>query len=142
MYGNRDISTTENGDLVVDNGDLAISTASESLLRTVNFCLLTNYSGYKPERHFGASPDKFIGQQNNSNTRNEIRLHIDYYLKNQGLLMGATHSLNVVPVGNHEIAVILKINTLIIESSTEASPQEMIIAYKYDFNNGTLEAVA
>ncbi len=142
MYGNRDISTTENGDLIADNGDLAISTASESLLRTVNFCLLTSYSDYKPEKHFGASPDKFIGQQNDRTTRNEIRLHIDYYLKNQGLLMGSTHRLNILPVGNHEIAVILKINTLIIESSTEASPQEMIIAYKYDFNNGTLEAVA
>lgn len=141
MYADIDINTTENGDLIVDNGDLAISTASESLLRTVNFCLLTNYGDYKPEREFGASPDKFLGRQNNRSMRSNIRLHMDYFLKGQGILTGPTHTLNVLPVGSHEIAVILKINEVIVENSSEAGPKEMIVAYKYDFNNGTLEAV-
>ena len=142
MYADRDINTTENGDLIVDNGDLAISTASESLLRTINFCLLTEYGDYKPERHFGASPEKFMGYPNSSITRSNIRLHIDYFLKNQGILLGSTHTLNVIPVDNHDVAVILKINEMIIETSDDAAPKEYIMAYKYDFNNGTLEAVA
>ena len=71
-----------------------------------------------------------------------IKLHISQRLNDQGILDWSNHSLEVVSVGNHEIAIILKIKEPIMELITSISSEDIILAYKYDFNNGTLEAVA
>ena len=68
-------------------------------------------------------------------------MYIDYALREQGILNGPEYSISVVPVSDHEIAVIIKIDQIIFEIDTNAEPKETIIAYKYDFNNGTLGKV-
>jgi len=141
MFSERDIDTTANGDLIVAHGDLAISTVSNSLLRAVNFCLLTVYLDYKPERDFGASPDAFIGKPNDARTRNYIRMHMSHALRLQGILTGTNYMLRVEPISAHEIAVIIRIDEDILEVLENTETMEHIIAYKYDFNNGTLEKV-
>ena len=142
MYAETDIHTTVDGDLSVFAGDLQGSSSAVSLVRTINFCLLTEYSDYNPHKNFGASPDRFIGRPNDGHTRNMIKLHISQRLNDQGILDWSNHSLEVVSVGNHEIAIILKIKEPIMELITSISSEDIILAYKYDFNNGTLEAVA
>jgi hypothetical protein len=141
MFSDRDIDTTPNGDLIVAHGDLAISTASNSLLRAVNFCLLTMHSDYKPERDFGASPDAFIGKPNDGRTRNYMRMHMSHELRQQGILTSTNYMLMVEPIGAHEIAVVIRIDEDILETLDDTEITEHIIAYKYDFNNGTLEKV-
>jgi hypothetical protein len=141
MFFDTDVDSTVDGDLVVQNGDFNAATVSDTLLRTISFCLLTEYGDYKPEKEFGGAPSNFIGKPNNSHTRDFIRLYLDYALKKQGILDGSNYSMNVVPVGDHEIAIIIKIIEEIGEFASGVSTMENIIAYKYDFNNGTLEAV-
>lgn len=142
MYADLDIDTTVTGDLVVTAGDLAVSTASISMLRAITFCLLTEPSGYKPARDFGANPTNYLGRPNNSNIRSMIKLQIQYGLRDQGILDGPEYSIRVVPVSLHEVGIIIRIDEILIEAHAEVVPEEMILAYKYDFNNGTLEAVA
>ena len=131
MYGDRDISTTENGDLIVDNGNLAVSTASNSMLRAINFCLLTVYSNYKPQKDFGASPDSFIGKPNDARTRSFIRMYIDYALKRQGILTGPNYILNVAAVSDDEVAVIIRIEEEILEEE-EILDKELEVLSRYN----------
>lgn len=141
MIDERDISVKGDGELNVEHGDLKISTVTESLLNSVNFCLLTSIGSYKPKLDFGGSPESYVGKPNSSINRNYIRMYIDYALREQGILNGPEYSISVVPVSDHEIAVIIKIDQIIFEIDTNAEPKETIIAYKYDFNNGTLGKV-
>ena len=141
MFDERDISTKADGELNVEYGDLKLSTATESLLNAVNFCLLTAVNSYKPKIDFGGSPENYLGKPNNSINRNYIRMYIDYALREQGILNGPEYTISVLPVSEHEIAVIIKIDEIIFEIDRNAEPQETIIAYKYDFNNGTLDRV-
>lgn len=141
MFSLRDISSFNNGEIKADLGDLKVSTASESLLNTLNFCLLTAINSYKPKMDFGGSPEDYIGKPNNSITRNYIRMYINYAIRQQGILEDNQYSLIVSPVSENEIAVIIRVIMLIDETDINAVPEESIIAYKYDFNNGTLEAV-
>jgi hypothetical protein len=142
MYADLDIETTVTGDLVTRAGNLAVSTASMSMLRAISFCLLTEPNGYKPSRDFGANPTKYLGKPNNSNTRGMIKLHIQHGLRDQGILNGPEYLIQVVSVGSHEVGIIIRIDEILIEADAEVVPKEMILAYKYDFNNGTLEAIA
>jgi len=141
MFDERDISVRGDGELDVEHGDLKISTSTQSLLNAINFCLLTAVSSYKPKIDFGASPENYIGKPNNNVNRNYIRMYIDYALREQGILDGPDYSISVVSVSEHEIAVIIKIDEIIFEIDRNAEPEETIIAYKYDFNNGTLDKV-
>jgi hypothetical protein len=141
VFEQRDISTKSDGELNTEYGDLKISTATESLLNSVNFCLLTAINAYKPKIDFGASPENYLGKPNSKINRNYIRMYIDYALREQGILDGPEYTISVVPVSEHEIAVIMKIDSIIFEIDENAEPKETIIAYKYDFNNGTLDKV-
>jgi hypothetical protein len=141
MFQSLDISSISNGELNLEGGDLKTSTATESLLNTVNFCLLTSLRGYKPKQDFGASPERFIGKPNNRTNRDYMRIHVGHHLRNQGVLVSGDYNLQVISVSNNEVAVIMKINVSILESDPDAVPEETIIAYRYDFNNGTLEKV-
>lgn len=141
MFFLRDISSISNGEINADKGDLKVSTATESLLNTINFCLLTAIGSYKPRLDFGASPEKYLGKPNIEITRNYIRMYINYGLRQQGILNETNYSIIVSPVSEHEIAVIMKIILEVNEPDQNTGPQETIIAYKYDFNNGTLEKV-
>lgn len=141
MFEQLDVSSFSNGELVVEGGDLKTSTATESLLNCINFCLLTSLGDYKPKLDFGASPERFVGKPNNITTRNFIKMHLDYHIRNQGILTPIDYALEVIPVSNEEIAVIMKINLSVVEFDPRVAPKETIIAYKYDFSNGTLEKV-
>ena len=141
MFDSRDIDSRSDGELKVENGDLKISTATDSLLNAINFCLLTAVSSYKPKIDFGASPESYLGKPNSNVTRNYIRMYMDYAIREQGILDGPEYSISVVPVSEHEIAVIIKIDENIFEIDRTSEPKENIIAYKYDFNNGTLDRV-
>jgi hypothetical protein len=70
-----------------------------------------------------------------------MRIHVGHHLRNQGVLVSGDYNLQVISVSNNEVAVIMKINVSILESDPDAVPEETIIAYRYDFNNGTLEKV-
>jgi len=141
MFDLRDIKTTSDGDLIASNGDLAVSTVTESLMSAITFCLLTELTTYRPYIDFGASPEKFLGKPNDAITRGYIKNHIAHYLDRQGLLEPNEYELSVLPVGPHEIAIILKVLLFIEEIDENAEPQETILAFKYDFNKGTLEKV-
>ena len=141
MFDERDISTKADGELNVEHGDLKISTATESFLNAINFCLLTAVNTYRPKIEFGGSPENYVGKPNSAVNRNYIRMYIDYALREQGILDGPEYSISVLPVSDHEIAVIIKIDQIIFEIDRNAEPKETIIAYKYDFNNGTLDRV-
>lgn len=142
MYMLRDISVRGDGELYVENGDLKTSTATESLLNSINFCLLTAFRSYRPKLDFGGSPEKFVGKPNNNKTLEYIRIHINYAIQEQGIIDQNDYTISVLPVSNHEIAVIIKINVDIFEIDETTEPKETIIAYKYDFNNGTLNKVS
>ena len=43
MFFDTDVDSTVDGDLVVSNGDFSAATVSDTLLRTISFCLLTEY---------------------------------------------------------------------------------------------------
>ena len=141
MFFERDISTTSDGDLNIENGDLKTSTATESLLNSINFCLLTAVDSYKPKIDFGASPENYIGRPNTPINRNYIRMYIDYALREQRILDGPEYSISVVSVSEHEIGVIMKIVKLIADIDTNVEHKETTIAYKYELNNGTLDRV-
>ena len=141
MFDLRDIKTTSDGDLVAKDGDLAVSTVTESLMSGITFCLLTELTTYRPYIDFGASPEKFLGKPNDAITRGYIKNHIAHYLDKQGLVEINEYQLSVLPVAPNEIAIILKILLHINEIDEAAKPQETILAFKYDFNKGTLEKV-
>lgn len=141
MFESLDVFSFNNGELDFKNGDIKIATNTQSLLNSINFCILTTLGDYKPKLDFGASPETFIGKPNNSENRNYMKMHIDYYLRTQGILDTADYNLQILPVSNHEVAVIMKINIPVFEFDPKAEPMETIIAYKYDFGNGTLEEV-
>lgn len=109
--GLRDFSLTEDGDLIIEQGDIKYSNGIEWFTQEVIKILKSSNDWYfAPDA--GATLDRFHGQNNTRDTASIIKDVITSKIKRQGIHIPADLEVRVVPISLEEIKVyiMLKFN--------------------------------
>lgn len=127
--GMTDILLGYDQDLHFENGDLMLTSGIDYIERELYKLLITSPGDWKANGSLGASPDKFIGEQN---TRDAANLLKDYLqMKLRATVTPAQLSVKVVPTDYSSITVI--IDVFVHNSEITSMP------FTFDFTTGSLK---
>ena len=108
---NKDILLTMDGDLALENGDIAITTGMDWYSREVNKRLRSG-PDWRHHPNLGASLDSYIGFPNNRETGKRIETKVSRSLSEGVIHFPATLEIKVVPVSIHEIQLFVILSSL------------------------------
>lgn len=143
MFRDMDIETTDNGELVIENGKLKMATAYRSVTQSTLFMAMTDISGYVPDPEFGANLGSFIGKISNTATWADMERSLRGGIIQQAVLAGDMYRINVVPIDAESALVMLKLQIETKESSdSDNEPKSITYGFKYPFMTGELEVIS
>ena len=143
MYNQRDIETDDQGELILDNGDLKMASAHRSISQSTLFVSLTDVGGYMPDPEFGGNLGTFIGKLSNTATWADMERSLRGGIIQQAILTGDTYQITVVPVDTDVALVMLKLQISTAEElSSDAEPQSITYGFKFPFMTGDLEVIS
>ncbi len=121
-----DILFTYDGDVEFENGDIKLCHGLECMKRDIFKLLITSPGDWKLAPEEGASPNKFIGEQN---TRDNAKKLENYLIeKIQSHITPAAVNAKVIPISRESVKVYLELNI--------AGLDIVNIPFTMDFING------
>ena len=143
MYFQRDIETNDDGELVLENGDLKMATVHRSIAQSTLFVSMTDIGGYVPEPEFGGNMGTFIGKVSNTSTWADMERSLRGGIIQQAILTGDTYQITVVPVDTDVALVMLKLQINTDEAlASDDQPQSITYGFKFPFMTGDLEVIS
>jgi hypothetical protein len=134
MYeGIKDIRLSLDGDLVLDRGDLAITSGLDWYRREVNKRLRSGKDWYYHPT-LGADLHRFVGSMNSRDTGRRMKDAILRSLSIDNIHFPADLQVDIVPTSLHEVSVII---TLLAEGNREVVGHKVV-----DFNTGFVVPVS
>lgn len=142
MFNTRDIECNDDGELVLDNGDLSLATSYRSIAQSTLFMSMTDLGGYVPDTEFGGNIGTFFGKLSNSATWADMERSLRGGIIQQGILGGDSYRINVVPVDTETALVMLKLQITTDEDlESDDVPQSITYGFKFPFLTGDLEVI-
>jgi len=143
MYNQRDIETDDQGELILENGDLKMASAHRSISQPTLFVSLTDVGGYMPDLEFGGNLGTFIGKLSNTATWADMERSLRGGIIQQAILTGDTYQITVVPVDTDVALVMLKLQINTDEAlASDDQPQSITYGFKFPFMTGDLEVIS
>ncbi len=143
MYADRDVETDDQGELILENGDLKMATAHRSVSQSTLFMAMTDVGGYIPDVEFGGNLGTFIGKISNTSTWLDMERSLRGGIVQQAILTGDTYQITVVPVDTDVALVMLKLQISTAEElSSDAEPKTVTYGFKFPFMTGDLEVIS
>lgn len=143
MFQGMDIETSDNGELVIENGKLKIATVYRSIIQSTLFMVMTDISGYVPNPEFGSNLGSFIGQISNTATWADMERSLRGGIIQQAVLTGDMYQINVVPIDAETAFVMLKMQIETKElTDSDNEPKSVTYGFKYPFMTGELEVIS
>ncbi len=143
MYMQRDIETNDDGELVLDKGDLKLATAYRSIAQSTLFMAMTDIGGYVPDPEFGANLGTFFGKLSNPTTWADMERSVRGGIIQQAILTGDTYQITVVPVDTETALVMLRLQIVTDEElESDDEPQSVTYGFKFPFMTGELEVIS
>ncbi len=147
-YFQRDIESTDDGDLVLDsNGDFKIASPIRTTAQAVNNFLLTNKGELLTDVNFGANLQSFYGDRNVVDTHRLMERSILAGLEVQKLIDPSDLSVDVIPIETDEAAIIIDIKGQFIDFEKTGAfgfienNNGQVYGYKYPFLGGPLKRI-
>ena len=100
-----DWKTDDDGDIVLEKGDIAIATEPESVKQDILFRLKTGQFDYAPEPEVAAGLDRFIGLPNTSETGSLVRQAVVRALTRNGSILENSLVVEVIPLSLHTLGI-------------------------------------
>lgn len=142
MYASHDIETNDDGELVLENGDLSMATTYRSIVQSVLFMAMTDAGGYNPDPQFGSNLGTFFGKLSNTVTWSDMERSLRGGIIQQGVLAGNSYQINVVPVDTETALVMLKLQIATVEDlESDQEPVSITYGFKFPFLTGELEVL-
>lgn len=122
----------ETGDIALGaNGDLKVAYDDDVTVQDITFRLRTYKGDYGYRPQCGASVEDFIGQPNTRETGNSLKARLIEALTYDRLLSSSSFAIEVVPLNEHTIAALIKVDGLrgkfTVASSLDLSTGELQI---------------
>lgn len=100
-----DWKTDDDGDLVLERGDIAIATEPESVKQDIIFRLKTGQFDYAPDPEVAAGLDRFIGLPNTAETGSLVRQAVVRALTRNSAILENSLAVEVIPLSLHTIGI-------------------------------------
>lgn len=151
IYFARDIQTTDDGDIVLDNiGDVKVADPLRTVSQSINSILLTNKSDLLTDPLFGADIGKYYGERNTQATRSMIEQDIIMSIRDQGLIDPSSIEIDVIPIDVDKITIIASLNGVFFKPDstgdyrhfTTTTDNDVTMAYLYPFNSNQITRVS
>ena len=124
----RDFKLTEEGDFVIENGDLKIITGDEVLIQKIMFRLKTTAGDYLLEPSVGANLEQFIGQVIDDRLLVRIENTVTNELNKIPELFGV--KVNAAPNGENSVIVLIEFESI----ETQKDPPSLL--FNIDLKTG------
>lgn len=132
-----DWKTDDEGDLVIEGGDIAIADETQALSQKVDWLLKTELFGYAPNPDEGAGLDQFRGQPNSRETAGAIERAAIRALLSDGTIPPDAITLRVVPTDIHELSMYV----FVVPPFTGAPFDPIRKLYTIDLNSGDITTI-
>jgi hypothetical protein len=105
----RDIKMTLDGDIAIENGDIAITSGEDWYLREANKRLRSGRD-WKHHPSLGADLSRFTGEPNSRDTGRRIREAVAHSLGQDAIHLPATLDIKVIPTSKETINIVVAID--------------------------------
>jgi len=124
-----DLKWSNEGDLVIENGDLADTKNINGLafLQEVSDRVRSSSGDWQMMSEKGANLDEFIGVVNSSSTQKAIEDTISFSLTRDNFLDSQDFQIAVIPVDNTQIAVRIDFDTSLTDIEADSTIQFKLI---------------
>jgi hypothetical protein len=124
-----DLKWSSDGDLVVENGDLADTKYIVGLafLQEVSDRVKSSLGDWKLTPSKGADLDEFIGQVNSSTTQQAVENAISFSLTKDMFLSREDFQVSAIPINRTEIAVRIDFETSLTDVEPDSTIQFKLI---------------
>ena len=124
-----DLKWSNEGDLVVENGDLADTKYVRGLafLQEVSDRVKSSLGDWKLMPNKGADLDEFIGQTNSSATQKAIENAISFCLTKDMFLSREDFQVAAIPVNRTEVAIRIDFDTSLTDTELDSTIQFKLI---------------
>ena len=133
IYVDRDIQSSFNGDLVVDQkGDLKLANALDTYKSIANFILRTDNGDYSPDPSVGSNLGSFVGEKNTRDTHSHMEFSITKSIA--GIVFSvADINVKVLPLDIDEaVCLVFLAGTFLIDGEL-TYVQEDRLAYSFPY---------
>lgn len=138
----KDIEITDDGDLILKNGDLKMATVAQSTAQAINFVVMTDYAEYTPAPLAAGNLGAYIGGIHNSSTRSRMISSLRLGFNTQQLLTPGELSLNIVPLSADDALVTVKLVSIYVEDDeADLLTEPLIFGYLFPYSSGIIEKV-
>lgn len=136
MINQTDIEVDDNGDLVVaSNGDLSIATPYRVAMQDIIYRVRTQFYDSKFHEFLGADLAKYVGQPNTQETANQIISSVTAALTRDNRFRASNLHVDVVPVANTEVVLLVGVTDRIEGVSTETV---LVATFGLNYSDGTI----
>lgn len=135
----RDIETDDEGEIVIERGELKTATTERTAMQLVNWVVLTDFADYTPSPAFGANIVEFIGYPNTIRTHRLMRQSIRDAFRVQGNFTMGDLRVAVEPSDIDEAAIIVHLLGEFTLDTDEESIGPVLLAFRFPFPNGQLQ---
>lgn len=143
IHSELDIEATDNGDLVLQDGDFKMATSARSIMQAATFIILTDYGEYMPAPLAAGNLGSFIGQLNNKSTHIKMRSSVQLGLDFQDLIDTSDVAISIVPVSIDTAMVMLKMPLVFVEKDeNDILTEPLILGFIFPYESGTVEQLA
>lgn len=138
IYVDRDIETTFEGDLVIDQkGDLKLANSLDTYKAVANFILRSDYGDYAPDSNVGSNLGSFIGQNNVQSVHKAMEYSIARSIAGP-VFTTSDVRIKVLPLDIYEaVCFVFLAGTFLIDEELVKVEQDRI-AYSFPYMEGAI----
>jgi len=143
IYSDFDIECEDNGDLVLEGGDLKTALASRTVAQALSFIVLTDYGEYIPRPLTGGNLGSFIGKLNTSSTRNRMRSNVQLGIDEQGAVQSSQVAISVNPIDVDQSLVLLRMPLVTVETDPDDNLESpLTLGFVFPYLSGEVEKLS
>lgn len=136
-----DIDLSWDGDLLVDNnGD--IKRNSDDYIRAtetaVQIIVKAEFKDWEGDPAFAANLSDFIGEPNTRENGRKIEQRVKSRIVTMGIAEASDITVRVVPIGNHELAIIVKVDAAPTGGNRLEAGEGVTVTTLFDSNEGNV----
>ena len=142
LFLERDIETDDEGEILVERGDLKMADSQRTAIQAANFIVLTDFGDYTPVPNAAGNLGEFVGYPNSARTHNLMLQNLHEGFRLQNLFLARALKIMVSPIGVDEAGVVMRILADFGERAEDDSYGSPILAFKFPYPDGQIEKVS
>jgi len=142
LFLELDVETDDEGEILVEQGDLKVADSQRTAIQSANFIVLTDFGDYTPEPGIAANLGEFVGYPNSARTHNLMLQNIHEAFRLQNLFLARAIRVLVSPIAEDEAGVVLKLLADFGEADEQGEYGSPVLAFKYPYPDGQIEQVS